>query len=329
MRRFLQLTANDELKVRAYNPPPEMTVEDRIQNLCQELQAMILDYTLFVEPSTVAITDAYRPPWQLSVNRRTRPIVAEHFYSTSTFSDNTARLNLQHWLDGLPEAHTPMLTKVDFGDLHSAAGGAFQDRTSTWGPAGLVYKEQQVPMGSGVGVCQLEGCCDAGGPRDAWGELLRALTAVGGTASANMIPEHESRQYDAARRRQVERSMSPATLVPLGGFVLSQRSTAPSSPDVRSSRHLAKEFVPWQLYMLVKTDSRLADLQYEILTAELGGTLASWKSVKQILFAVCPLKEEDEVINMGLLSVSGIDKRMKELTGMSDAPIDSEADQDE
>ncbi|KAM3424682.1 hypothetical protein BST61_g6669 [Cercospora zeina] len=113
--KFLQRTANDELIVRVHNPPPEPTVEQRIRNLSQELQDMILDYTLLVEPSTVTITDTYRPPWQLSVNRRTRPIVAQHFYSTSTFNDNTALKNLEHWLDSLPEAQIPMLTKVDFG----------------------------------------------------------------------------------------------------------------------------------------------------------------------------------------------------------------------
>ncbi|CAK1357965.1 unnamed protein product [Cercospora beticola] len=117
--RFLELQASGRLNIRVQTVP---TLEERIQSLAQELQDMILDYTLLIEPTTVNITDRYQPPWQLSVNRRTRPLVAEHYYSTSTSSDMTRLHDLQQWLDRIPAEYVQMIENVEFGvrNMHDA-----------------------------------------------------------------------------------------------------------------------------------------------------------------------------------------------------------------
>ncbi|KAM3424683.1 hypothetical protein BST61_g6670 [Cercospora zeina] len=100
-------------------------------------------------------------------------------------------------------------------------------------------------------------------------------------------------------------------------------------PDVHSTRHSARGFKEWRLCTLYKMNARLSDLQYEVVSARLGGTLASWEGVEQILFAVCPLEEEGEVINMEVLSTSEIEQRIKEILAMSHAPVKSKDDEGE
>ncbi|KXT14089.1 hypothetical protein AC579_802 [Pseudocercospora musae] len=65
-----------------------LTIEERITALPQELQDQILETTLIASiklQNVVLITPNYKPPWQLSVNRATRRVVAEVYYGTFVF----------------------------------------------------------------------------------------------------------------------------------------------------------------------------------------------------------------------------------------------------
>ena len=69
------------------NPYPSI-IKERIEKLPQELQDEILDWTLLLtskKATHVLITPEYCPPWQLSVNQRTRRIQAYEYYSNSIF----------------------------------------------------------------------------------------------------------------------------------------------------------------------------------------------------------------------------------------------------
>lgn len=63
----------------------DIDIEDRIRRLPQELQDLILDFTLIPSARTVNINESYRPPWQLRINRRSREIVAMTYYRDTTF----------------------------------------------------------------------------------------------------------------------------------------------------------------------------------------------------------------------------------------------------
>ncbi|PIA89234.1 hypothetical protein CB0940_06876 [Cercospora beticola] len=60
-------------------------LEDHIQALPQELQDKILDFTLIAAVEGVQAVIDDTPPWQISVNSRTRKFVAPKFYETASF----------------------------------------------------------------------------------------------------------------------------------------------------------------------------------------------------------------------------------------------------
>lgn len=85
------------------------TIEQRIQSLPQELQNEILDYTLVggLPRAPVTISADYRPPWQLSVDHRSRAIVQEAFYSGNLFVFYKAggiRQTIAAWYSALSQA---------------------------------------------------------------------------------------------------------------------------------------------------------------------------------------------------------------------------------
>lgn len=64
------------------------TIEERIQILPQELQDQILDSLLILTKrnlSFIWITPNYKPPWQLSLDHRTRRTQAYDYYVNTTF----------------------------------------------------------------------------------------------------------------------------------------------------------------------------------------------------------------------------------------------------
>lgn len=73
------------------------------------MQDEILELTLVLRPTTVAVNRKYRPPWQLQVNRATGKKVAENYYATSTFfvkdQDDRVTRVLGFWLKSLTEEH--------------------------------------------------------------------------------------------------------------------------------------------------------------------------------------------------------------------------------
>lgn len=104
---------------------PTPTLEQRIQALPQELQDNILDFTLLDPPSVVRIKAWYqKPPWQLSVNRRTRALVARHYYSFSTFQLGYGyrweRPITRAWLKSLSEQYRRVITiRLDWSWVES------------------------------------------------------------------------------------------------------------------------------------------------------------------------------------------------------------------
>lgn len=99
-----------------------LTLARRIQNLAQELQDLIFDCTVAIEPGQViTIYRDYRPPAQLQISSRSRKLAARQYYSTSIFlvSDYDEfgcpgsfwRACLA-WLAVLPRAHVWMIQQV-------------------------------------------------------------------------------------------------------------------------------------------------------------------------------------------------------------------------
>ncbi|KXS99297.1 hypothetical protein AC578_6726 [Pseudocercospora eumusae] len=95
-------------------PLQEKTLADRIQALAQELQDMIFDRTIAIEPTTVHITRAYKAPWQLHINRVTRNLVAENYYKGCIFVWRSGPEvdTCRRWLKSLPVAHHAMIRKI-------------------------------------------------------------------------------------------------------------------------------------------------------------------------------------------------------------------------
>ncbi|KAI5362629.1 hypothetical protein Slin14017_G063100 [Septoria linicola] len=73
-------------------------VESRIQSLAQELQDLILDFTLLatMKNEEVLVSQDYRPPWQISVDSRTRKVVAPVYYGIAIFEIDRADTSYLH-----------------------------------------------------------------------------------------------------------------------------------------------------------------------------------------------------------------------------------------
>lgn len=63
----------------------ELELDNRIQALPQELQDTILDFVLIAGVKCIEKRIHDSPPWQISVNSRTRKFVALEFYETASF----------------------------------------------------------------------------------------------------------------------------------------------------------------------------------------------------------------------------------------------------
>ncbi|PPJ52781.1 hypothetical protein CBER1_11305 [Cercospora berteroae] len=90
------------------------SIDDRIQALSQELQDLILDFTLLsgVKCHNAWIIGSYKRPWQLEVNKRTRKFLLEHYYSESMFilGDNPGFW--RSWLRSLPTTRASMIQHI-------------------------------------------------------------------------------------------------------------------------------------------------------------------------------------------------------------------------
>ncbi|GIZ41281.1 hypothetical protein CKM354_000459200 [Cercospora kikuchii] len=90
------------------------SIEDRIQALSQELQDLILDFTLSsgVKCHNVWIVGNYKPPWQLQVNKRTRRFLLNHYSSESLFTVVHNSGFWRSWLRSLPATTLSMIQHI-------------------------------------------------------------------------------------------------------------------------------------------------------------------------------------------------------------------------
>ena len=90
-----------------------MPLEQRIQQLPQELQDQILDAVLSLATAnakTVLITAAYRPPWQISVDRRTRKKQARDYYANSVFQSTLH--DWMSWIKSIPVQYQSLVKEI-------------------------------------------------------------------------------------------------------------------------------------------------------------------------------------------------------------------------
>ncbi|PPJ52782.1 hypothetical protein CBER1_11306 [Cercospora berteroae] len=98
-----------------------------IQALALELQDMILDYTLVASlenakdkspTNKIMLTSRYRFPWQLHLNRRTRRLVAHHYFAYPVFQLRDAHCCLkgsavlEAWLINVDPLYIGLITKI-------------------------------------------------------------------------------------------------------------------------------------------------------------------------------------------------------------------------
>ncbi|KXS99326.1 hypothetical protein AC578_6729 [Pseudocercospora eumusae] len=97
-------------------------VQRRVRALCQELQDMILDFTLgsFEPGETVIINEDYQPPKALAINRATRKKLAARYYSNTEFIINfSGGRNFKAWTTytwacSLAREHLSLIKELKF-----------------------------------------------------------------------------------------------------------------------------------------------------------------------------------------------------------------------
>lgn len=107
-------TANASTLSASNNATPNID-DHRIQALSRELQDLILDFTLLagVECRDVQIGAAYKPPWQLGVNQRTRKFLVKHYHRTSIFTAvEKSPSQWRGWLCSLPPNTMPLIQEI-------------------------------------------------------------------------------------------------------------------------------------------------------------------------------------------------------------------------
>jgi hypothetical protein len=90
----------------------DITFNDRVQALAQELFSMIYDYTFTSDGKKVTITKHYKPPAQLQVSRATRERFAAEFYN-NTFCYDDLIVAITH-LRTLEPAHCETIKRMVF-----------------------------------------------------------------------------------------------------------------------------------------------------------------------------------------------------------------------
>ncbi|PPJ57544.1 hypothetical protein CBER1_06249 [Cercospora berteroae] len=92
------------------------SLENLLQALPQELQDMILRFTIITSPSIVHIeTKSYRPPPVLQINRATRAIAAEYYYSQTVFAcihESHDNIKFIRWLRSIPAQHRALINRI-------------------------------------------------------------------------------------------------------------------------------------------------------------------------------------------------------------------------
>ncbi|KAI5362623.1 hypothetical protein Slin14017_G063040 [Septoria linicola] len=117
-------------------------LETRIESLAQELQDLILDFTLIGGIESARSGDAvhvergtYKPPWQLSVNRRSRKEVSASYYSSNIFQLPDAfeemqlviQMTIISWLKALSGEHQASLREIRIGRSIRSAQVSFTE----------------------------------------------------------------------------------------------------------------------------------------------------------------------------------------------------------
>ncbi|EME78719.1 uncharacterized protein MYCFIDRAFT_78416 [Pseudocercospora fijiensis CIRAD86] len=75
--------------IKLFHPSTNMSLDQRIQALAQELQDIIFGYTVAFEPGIVTINRKWKAPWQLQINRKSRAELSKAYYGHSTFRITT------------------------------------------------------------------------------------------------------------------------------------------------------------------------------------------------------------------------------------------------
>ncbi|KAI5362817.1 hypothetical protein Slin15195_G101980 [Septoria linicola] len=97
------------------------TLDDRIQDLPQELQDIILEFTLESPSATVLLTKDYKPPGPLAISRKTRAKAATSYYNNSAFLfEKTSRTydvgvlisSIVAWVKSLSREHRSWVKEV-------------------------------------------------------------------------------------------------------------------------------------------------------------------------------------------------------------------------
>ncbi|GIZ41803.1 hypothetical protein CKM354_000509600 [Cercospora kikuchii] len=108
------LTRNDTIDSASDNGPPSL--EHLLQALPQELQDMILGFTIITSPSIVRIeTERYQPPPLLQINRATRATAAESYYSQTVFActhEFHNNVEFIRWLRSIPARHRALINRI-------------------------------------------------------------------------------------------------------------------------------------------------------------------------------------------------------------------------
>ena len=111
--RATQAAASHGHYLRPRSSPPK-SIEWRIHQLPQELQDTILDFVLTIPSTEVQLTTAYKPPWQLSVDRRTRRVQAKDYYRYVHFyiPDSMYRAPLVVWMRSIPAIYRGLIAEI-------------------------------------------------------------------------------------------------------------------------------------------------------------------------------------------------------------------------
>ncbi|CAK1357964.1 unnamed protein product [Cercospora beticola] len=108
------LARNDTIDSASDNDQPSLEI--LLQTLLQELQGEILAFTVMTPPSIVQIEpETYRPPHLLRINRRSRAIAAEHYYTHTTFActhKSFYHTEFVRWLRSLPAQHRASISRI-------------------------------------------------------------------------------------------------------------------------------------------------------------------------------------------------------------------------
>lgn len=116
-------------------------LENHIQALPQELQDMILDFTLIAAIEGVQAVVDDPPPWQISVNSRTRKIVAPKFYGTASFvvpervviARESPHLHLlTEWLKKVPAHYHPTIREIRIRSLEPARPESIEEEVQLY-----------------------------------------------------------------------------------------------------------------------------------------------------------------------------------------------------